>query len=120
MLDRRRLSVLAPARRPGASGSLPYQNSLSIPVLKYRYKIHIAYGTIGDMTDHRPRLSDDDMALVLAALRARMAMTTGLRKHRVERLVSRLAEMARGNPKLTLGELEQTHEEELDAEDLED
>jgi hypothetical protein len=70
------------------------------------------------MGDHRPRLSDDDMALVLAALRARVAMTTGLRRHRAERLLSRLAEMARGNPKFLLGEFEQTHEDELDAEDL--
>jgi len=41
-------------------------------------------------------------------------MTTGLRRHRLERLATRLAECSPGNPKLTLGEYEQTHEEDLD------
>jgi hypothetical protein len=66
------------------------------------------------MADHRIRLSDDDRDLVISALRARMAMTSGLRRHRIERLVARLAEGARGNPKWLLGEYEQTHEEDLD------
>jgi hypothetical protein len=70
------------------------------------------------MSEHRVRLSDDDLTLIIAALRARRAMSAGLRQHRVDRLVSRLAEGRRGNPKLTLGEDEQTHEEELDPADL--
>jgi len=74
----------------------------------------IGYGTIAAMRDRRIRLTDEDLALVVAALRARAAMTTGLRRHRVERLASRLAECSRGNPKLLLGEEEQTHEEDLD------
>ena len=71
-------------------------------------------GTIGPMADHRIRLGDDDIALIVSALRARAAMTTGLRRHRLERLATRLAEGARGNPKLTLGAEEQTHEEDID------
>lgn len=66
--------------------------------------------------EHRIRLDDDDLALIVAALRARAAMTTSLRNHRVQRLIARLSEKARGNPKLTLGEYEQTHEDELDPE----
>lgn len=70
--------------------------------------------------DHRVRLSDDDIALIVAALRSRAAMTRSLRRHRIERLASRLAEGVRGNPKFILGEFEQTHEDEMDAEELED
>jgi len=66
------------------------------------------------MTDHRIRLTDGDIALIVAALRARLAMTTAKRAHRVRRLVSRLSELQPGNPKLFLGEDEQTHEEQLD------
>lgn len=70
------------------------------------------------MSDSRIRLSPDDIALIVSALRARVAMTTGLRRHRIERLATRLAEGGRGNPKLRLGELEQTHEDELDVDEL--
>jgi hypothetical protein len=70
------------------------------------------------MADHRVRLSDDDIDLIVKALVARRAMTNALRRHRVNRLATRLAEMRRGNPKLSLGELAQTHEGELDAEDV--
>ena len=69
------------------------------------------------MADHRIRLTDDDIALIVAALRARRAMSRGLRGHRVDRLVARLAEAGRGNPKLTLGEYEQTHEDDLEEEE---
>lgn len=69
------------------------------------------------MSDRRVRLTDDDIALIVAALRARAAMTTGLRAHRLERLATRLSEGGRGNPKWRLGEAEQTHEENLDTED---
>jgi N6-adenosine-specific RNA methylase IME4 len=69
------------------------------------------------MATHRPRLTDDDLALVLAALRARSAMTTGLRRHRIDRLTERLAEGTRGNPKWIHGQYEQTHEDELDLAD---
>jgi hypothetical protein len=44
-------------------------------------------------------------------------MTAGLRRHRIERLAARLAEGGRGNPKLRLGEYEQTHEEDIDDAD---
>jgi hypothetical protein len=72
------------------------------------------------MHDHRIRLSDDDLMLVIAALRARRAMSSGLRQHRVDRLIARLSEGKRGNPKMILGELEQTHEDELDLDELDD
>jgi hypothetical protein len=72
------------------------------------------------MSDHRIRLTDEDIALICAALRARRAMSTGLREHRIQRLEQRLGECARGNPKWLLGEDEQTHEDELDAESGED
>jgi hypothetical protein len=66
------------------------------------------------MADRRIRLSDDDLALIIAALRARAAMTRGLRAHRVQRLAERLAEGGRGNPKWRLGEETQTHEDDLE------
>ena len=69
------------------------------------------------MSDHRLRLSDDDIALIVSALRACAAMTKGLRRHRVERLAERLADCERGNPKWRLDEEGQTHEEDLDEED---
>jgi hypothetical protein len=70
------------------------------------------------VSDHRIRLSDDDIALIVSALRARAAMTRGMRRHRVERLADRLAEGQRGNPKWRIDEFGQTHEEELDDECL--
>lgn len=69
--------------------------------------------------DHRIRLSDDDIALICAALRSRAAMTSGMRRHRIERLAARLAEGGRGNPKLRLGEYEQTHEDLVEEEESE-
>lgn len=57
---------------------------------------------------------DDDIALIVSALRSRAAMTHGPRRHRVERLAARLLEGVRGNPKFSLGAYEQAHEDELD------
>lgn len=71
------------------------------------------YGTIGLMSEHRIRLSDADIDLIVAALRSRAAMTRGIRRHRVERLATRLAELARGNPKWRIDEIGQTREEDL-------
>lgn len=76
-----------------------------------------AYGTIVPMADHRIRLSDEDIALVLASLRARRRMTSGLREHRVDRLIARLSEGSRGNPKWLIDEDGQTHEENLADDD---
>lgn len=70
----------------------------------------LSYGTIGFVSEHRVRLTDDDLALIIAALKSRAAMTRGPRRHRVERLAARLAEGKRGNPKWILGEDEQSHE----------
>ncbi len=69
------------------------------------------------MKDRRVRLSTEDTDLICAALRARAAATTGLRRHRVERLIQRLAEGSRGNPKWIHDEFSQTHEEDLESED---
>lgn len=71
------------------------------------------------MADHRIRLSDEDLELIVAALRAREAMTARLRRHRVRRLIERLDSTERGNPKWRLDELGQTHENDLDVDDLE-
>jgi hypothetical protein len=79
-----------------------------------RWCLVSGYGTIGAMDTHRIRLTDGDIALIVAALRARAAMSGELRRHRIERLASRLAEGVRGNPKWILGEDEQTHEEDLE------
>lgn len=76
-----------------------------------------AYGTIVAMADHRIRLTDDDILLILAALRARRAMMRGLREHRIDRLIARLSEGVRGNPKWIIDEFGQTHEDELDEEE---
>lgn len=78
------------------------------------------YGTIVAMSDHRIRLSDGDIALIVAALRSRAAMTRGLRRHRVERLADRLADGQRGNPKWVLDEFGQTREENLDEDSTDD
>jgi hypothetical protein len=69
------------------------------------------------MADRRIRLTDEDLTLIVSALRARAAMTKGLRSHRVRRLAERLAEGGKGNPKWRLGEFGQTHEDELDDDD---
>jgi hypothetical protein len=72
------------------------------------------------MADHRIRLSDDDLALIVSALRARGAMTRGLRRHRIERLSERLADNAAGNPRWRLDDFQQTREEELDSDELDE
>jgi hypothetical protein len=68
------------------------------------------------MSDHRIRLTDEDILLIVSALRARAAMAGPMRRHRIERLAERLAEGQRGNPKWTYDELGQTHEEDLEGE----
>jgi len=69
------------------------------------------------MSDHRVRLTDEDIALIIAALRARAAMARGPRAHRIWRLADRLGEMHRGNPKWMIDLYGQTHEEDLDEEE---
>lgn len=66
------------------------------------------------MADKRIRLAEEDINLIVSALRARAAMTRGLRRHRIERLATRLAEGGRGNPKWRLDEYGQTHEADLE------
>jgi len=65
------------------------------------------------MGDHRIRLTDDDIGLIVVALRARRAMSRGAREHRIDRLIARLSEGVRGNPKWLIDEYGQTHEDEL-------
>lgn len=62
------------------------------------------------------RLTDEDLALIVAALRARLAMAGPMRAHRIERLADRLFEMTPGNPKWRIDEEGQTHEEDLESE----
>lgn len=83
---------------------------------RFPLRAGVGFGTIVVMSDHRIRLTDEDIALIVAALRARAAMTSTLRRHRIERLATRLAEGQRGNPKWLIDELGQTHEKDL-AED---
>lgn len=67
--------------------------------------------------ERRLRLSEDDVGLIVAALRSRAAMTRGLRRHRIDRLAERLADGRKGNPKWRLDELSQTHEDDMDDEE---
>jgi len=60
-------------------------------------------------------MTDEDIALVVAALRARRAASTGLREHRIDRLIERLSEGGKGNPKWVHSEYSQTHEDLLDV-----
>jgi hypothetical protein len=69
------------------------------------------------MKDRRVRLSTEDTELIIAALRARAAMAAGMRRHRIARLVERLEEPMRGNPKWIHSEYSQTHEDELETDD---
>lgn len=74
------------------------------------------YGTIVVMADHRIRLTDEDILLIVSALRARAAMAGPARRHRIDRLASRLMEGRPGNPQWLLDEHGQTHEEDLKKE----
>jgi hypothetical protein len=69
------------------------------------------------VTEHRIRLTPEDVLLICAALKSRAAMTTGMRRHRIERLYERLAFVERGNPKWRLEEYGQTHEDELEEDE---
>lgn len=60
-------------------------------------------GTIAREKDHRVRLTDSDIDLILAALRARVAMLHGERLKRTRRLLDRLSEMVPGNPNWIVG-----------------
>ena len=75
-----------------------------------------AYGTIGPVKQYRIRLTDDELSLIVASLRARAAMTRGDRRHMVERLAERLAEVAPGNPMWRFSEETQIREEDWEGE----
>jgi len=61
------------------------------------------YGTIGPVSDHRIRLTDEDIAEITSALRARAAMRGAKRRTTMLRLADRLDEGMRGNPNFRLG-----------------
>ena len=52
---------------------------------------------------HRISLSDYELDLVVAALRARLAMAGGARRADMEKLIARLSDVAPGNPEWRLG-----------------
>jgi hypothetical protein len=60
-------------------------------------------GTIDSMNVHRPRLTDSDMSLVVSALRARLAMTTGDRRRQCAHLIERLEDSGPGSPRQRFG-----------------
>lgn len=66
------------------------------------------------MSDHRIRLTDEDLALIVSALRARAAMAGAIRRHRIDRLAVRIEQGLRGNPKWRFDAYSQTHEEDLE------
>lgn len=59
----------------------------------------VPYGTIESVKDHRIRLTDEDLDVINAALRARLAMARGIRARHIERLLHRLDEVRPGNPR---------------------
>ena len=65
-------------------------------------------------------MTDEDLSLIVSALRARAAMTVKARRHRVERLAARLQELTPGNPKWILDTRGQMHENEIDWDDGDD
>jgi hypothetical protein len=65
------------------------------------------------MSEHRLRLDDDDVELLMRGLAARLAMLHGMRRHRAERLLQRLSDLGRGNPQWRLDVYAQVHENDL-------
>jgi hypothetical protein len=56
---------------------------------------------------HRIRLSDRDLDLIVASLRARLAMMGRARREEAEKLIARLEDVAPGNPAWRLGETQE-------------
>ena len=52
------------------------------------------------MSEHRVRLTDDDEALIVAALSARMAMLSGVKRAQAQRLIERFLDSRAGNPEM--------------------
>ena len=59
-------------------------------------------GTIGAMSGHRIRLTDDELFEITSALRARAAMRGAKRRTTLLRLADRLDDCSAGNPRLRL------------------
>ena len=64
------------------------------------------YGTIDVMSDHRVRLDDRELGLIVSALWARRRGVSAARARELERLAERLSEGKRGNPSWILGWVE--------------
>jgi hypothetical protein len=60
-------------------------------------------GTIGLVSGHRIRLTDEEIAELVTCLQARAAMRTGVRLARVLSLIARLRDGQSGNPDWRLG-----------------
>ena len=65
------------------------------------------------MGDHRIRLTDSDIMLIIVALSARLAMLSGKRRHQAERLIERLSDSAPGNPRWRLDDESQRQEQTI-------
>jgi hypothetical protein len=65
---------------------------------------HGVYGTIGSVSDHRVRLTDEDLDLICACLAARLAMAGPARARAIRKLGLRLADTAPGNPAWRFGD----------------
>lgn len=89
---------MSPASTCGLAG-LPYR-----AISSYTHG-RAAYGTIGAMSCHRVRLTDEELSEITAALRARLAMRKGRGRLAAERLLARLEDCAPGNPHLQVGGL---------------
>lgn len=55
------------------------------------------------VSDHRIRLTDEDIALIVASLASRRAMSRGSRRLQIDRLIARLSDGGAGNPVWRLG-----------------
>lgn len=55
------------------------------------------------MSDHRIRLTDEDILLIVSSLRARRAGYAPTQQLKLDYLIARLEEGVRGNPKWTYG-----------------
>lgn len=62
-----------------------------------------AYGTIGPVKQYRIRLTTDDLDLIVAALSARYAGLSAVRRYHARELMRRLAEPEPGNPRWRFG-----------------
>jgi len=63
-----------------------------------------AFGTIDAVKQHRIRLTDDELGIVVSSLRARLAMSGAVRGVAIRKLIDRLSECTPGNPNWIYGD----------------